>query len=253
MEFVVKTVWTDNITSKEIEDFIYAHRTTFGSHYDRAYFNYKYLQNPYGPSLIVLAYTNDSIIAAARAFWRNDVNGIKAFQAVDTCTIPSFQRLGLFKITTEAALNELPKDSFIYNFPNARSKPQYMKYGWIIQKECYNRIFNPFIYRNENKTSIDKTYLNWWIKFRLSSKLAYVKIFGCYYLVRQMNGVKRFEIVGEINKESSVGFPKAHPWILTYLSNHHSVYNNKKAVPFYVVSRNMKNEIDIPSWKVDAL
>lgn len=253
MDFSIKAVWTDEITTEEIEDFIHAHRTTFQSSYSPAYFTHKYLQNPYGPSLIILAYSDKSEIAAARAFWRNDIDGAKAYQAVDTCTVPSFQRMGLFRLTTETALKELPEDSFIYNYPNRNSKPQYMKYGWTIQKECYNRFFIPMLFRKENRTKIDCVFLDWWVKYRLAPRLAYMKSFGRYYLLRQMNAPGRYEVISEIDRELTEGMPKAKPKVLTYMSNHHSFYNNKNAEPFFVVSRNLKEKTDIPIWKVDAL
>ena len=56
MEFIIRAIWTDTISSKDIDDFITAHRSTFGSKYSKATFVHKYIQNPYGPSLIVLAH-----------------------------------------------------------------------------------------------------------------------------------------------------------------------------------------------------
>lgn len=96
---------------------------------------YKHIDNPFGESLVLVAEENDEIIGV-RAFmrwqWQKGEQVFSAFRAVDTATHPNHQGKGIFKKLTLKAL-ELGKergDHFVFNTPNAQSKPGYLKMGW---------------------------------------------------------------------------------------------------------------------------
>ena len=57
-----------------------------------------------------------------------------AVRAVDTATDPEFQGRGIFTRLTLEALDELAADGvdFVFNTPNARSRPGYLKMGWQV-------------------------------------------------------------------------------------------------------------------------
>lgn len=66
--------------------------------------------------------------------WRfRDASGVRqAVRAVDTATHPDYQRLGIFRTLTTAAIEELATDGvdFVFNTPNNNSRPGYLRMGW---------------------------------------------------------------------------------------------------------------------------
>ena len=96
---------------------------------------YKHINNPFGESLVLVAEEDNEIIGV-RAFmrwkWQKGEEVFSAFRAVDTATHPDHQGKGIFKKLTLKAL-EIGKergDHFVFNTPNAQSKPGYLKMGW---------------------------------------------------------------------------------------------------------------------------
>ena len=75
--------FTNEINEKEKEYFLYVFNTVFNLDYNLKWFDWKYLDNPYGESYIVFAYDNENI-AGIRAFWRNDIDNNLSYQPCDT-------------------------------------------------------------------------------------------------------------------------------------------------------------------------
>ena len=100
--------------------------------------NWKHEQNPFGPSYVLLAEEAGQLIGL-RAFmqWRWLWQGqeYKAIRAVDTATHPAHQGKGIFKKLTLQQLEACKADGvhFVFNTPNEKSKPGYLKMGWIEQ------------------------------------------------------------------------------------------------------------------------
>jgi len=99
------------------------------------YWDWKHIQNPFGKSLVLVAEAGNQLVGV-RAFmqWRFNYQGVtlKALRAVDTATHPEWQGKGIFKKLT-LNLVKVAKDQgfdFIYNTPNSKSKPGYLKMGW---------------------------------------------------------------------------------------------------------------------------
>ena len=97
--------------------------------------NFKHVTNPFGKSLVLVATEGEEIIGV-RAFmrwkWQLAGNIYSCFRAVDTATHPSHQGKGIFKKLTLKAV-EIAKeqgDHFIFNTPNEKSRPGYLKMGW---------------------------------------------------------------------------------------------------------------------------
>ena len=64
--------------------------------------------------------------------WQKGEQVYSTFRAVDTATHPNHQGKGVFKKLTLKAL-EIAKeqgDHFVFNTPNSKSKPGYLKMGW---------------------------------------------------------------------------------------------------------------------------
>jgi hypothetical protein len=71
--------------------------------------------------------------------WRFDHDGrtVEAVRAVDTATHPDYQGQGIFSLLTRHGLAALEADGvgFVFNTPNERSRPGYLKMGWqLVQR-----------------------------------------------------------------------------------------------------------------------
>ncbi len=102
-----------------------------------AFWNWKHYQNPGGTSPVILAWDDDKLVGirAFMCFKFHNKNGeIKAYRPVDTATHPEYQGKGIFKNLTLLLIDDLKaidEKAFIFNTPNAQSKPGYLKMGWI--------------------------------------------------------------------------------------------------------------------------
>ena len=68
--------WSDMVDDKFISDYNLLQNTVFHNGYNKELFKKKYLDNIYGSSIIIVVYSNYKPIGA-RAFWRNDIDGIE--------------------------------------------------------------------------------------------------------------------------------------------------------------------------------
>lgn len=99
-------------------------------------FRWKHIDNPFGRSIALVA-EEDNRIVGLRTFMRwnlftPDGETLRCIRAVDTATHPEYQRRGIFSRLTEEAV-EIAKDDdvdLIFNTPNEKSKPGYIKMGW---------------------------------------------------------------------------------------------------------------------------
>ncbi|TVZ28229.1 L-amino acid N-acyltransferase YncA [Gillisia sp. Hel_I_86] len=123
---------------------------------------YKHVGNPFGRSLVLLAVENNEIIGI-RAFmswkWQKINVDYLAYRAVDTATHPSHQGKGVFKKLTLAAIDIAKSKGvhLIFNTPNVKSKPGYIKMGWEEVGKLNIRVVlnNPFKWSFD---SPDKAY-----------------------------------------------------------------------------------------------
>jgi GNAT superfamily N-acetyltransferase len=100
------------------------------------FFEWKHLQSPFGPSPAWIAVAGDDIVGF-RTFlrWRfehPDGRIRHAVRAVDTATAPAFQGRGIFRRLTMTAVDAFTADGvdFVFNTPNANSRPGYLRMGW---------------------------------------------------------------------------------------------------------------------------
>lgn len=101
-----------------------------------ALFRWKHLENPFGRSFMLVAET-DGRIVGLRAFMRWEfVSGdrrLRAVRAVDTATHPDHQGKGIFRRLTLEALEALRDQAdLVFNTPNEKSLPGYLKMGWRV-------------------------------------------------------------------------------------------------------------------------
>ena len=101
-----------------------------------AFWTWKHLDNPFGPSPVLVAEAPNGQLAGLRVFmrwtWRAGGREIKAVRAVDTATHPDWRGRGIFKRLTLALAEQLEEEgvAFVFNTPNRFSRPGYLKMGW---------------------------------------------------------------------------------------------------------------------------
>ena len=100
------------------------------------FFRWKHLANPFGRSLMLVAEIDDRIVgfrSLMRWEFRASERTISAVRPVDTATHPDVQGRGVFRQLTVEALRQLNGTAgLVYNTPNEKSLPGYLKMGWRI-------------------------------------------------------------------------------------------------------------------------
>lgn len=100
-----------------------------------AFWRWKHEENPFGRSPTWVAVDGERIVGL-RVFmrWQFHVDGreVSAVRAVDTATHPEYQGRGIFRRLTTALADALHQEgvAFIFNTPNEKSLPGYLKMGW---------------------------------------------------------------------------------------------------------------------------
>src|SRR5262245_6410818 len=101
------------------------------------YFAWKHEGNPFGASPAWVAVDRDGGLLGFRTFLRWEFmrgpDVVRAVRAVDTATRPDIQRRGIFSRLTMTAVQAMIGDDveFVFNTPNARSLPGYLRMGWL--------------------------------------------------------------------------------------------------------------------------
>lgn len=118
------------------------------------FWRWKHEDNPFGSSYGLYVWDEAKNMAAGlRVLMRWRFNGsaggqLQAVRAVDTATHPAYQRQGIFSTLTRQAVAELTEAGvhLIFNTPNKRSLPGYLKMGWqvVTAWPVYVRVIKPF-------------------------------------------------------------------------------------------------------------
>lgn len=124
--------------NQDIPQIVELLKTTLGEQLltkSEALWNWKHRQNPFGASPVLLAEENSQLVGV-RAFlpWKYSVGDkqYSAYRAVDTAVHPDYQGKGIFTKLTLDLINEIRAEGadFIFNTPNEKSAPGYLKMGW---------------------------------------------------------------------------------------------------------------------------
>ncbi len=105
--------------------------------WSQAFWLWKHVHNPFGASAVLVAEDNGALVGL-RAFmrWNWQIGGktICTVRAVDTATDPEYRGRGIFKRLTLQLRDEMAAEGvrFVYNTPNAQSRPGYLKMGWSL-------------------------------------------------------------------------------------------------------------------------
>lgn len=99
------------------------------------FWNWKHRNSPFGPSPFWVAEAGSRIVGVRvfqRWTWVARSEPFQTVRAVDTATHPAFQGKGIFRTLTLHGVQELARDGvrFVFNTPNDKSRPGYLKMGW---------------------------------------------------------------------------------------------------------------------------
>ncbi|NUM72946.1 GNAT family N-acetyltransferase [candidate division KSB1 bacterium] len=118
-----------------------------------AFWRWKHEDNHFGSSYGLYAWHEAHALAVGlrvlmRWQYRTTAGQVlRAVRAVDTATHPAYQRLGIFSKLTRQAVEDLKQEGidWIFNTPNARSLPGYLKMGWqvVAKWPLYIRVLKP--------------------------------------------------------------------------------------------------------------
>lgn len=247
-EIIYDCRWSTELDEKFIKDFCLVEHNVFHNNYSRDHFEHKFIQNIYGPSVVEVVYINGEA-SAARALWRNDIDGREAYQPGDTCVMENCRGKGVFSEMTKRSITLLPQDALIYNFPNHLSYPGYMKMGWTLLHEYGVRLFTPQRYFKEHPIMMDKEYANWWVIG--NNNLSYLKRGGRFFLIKPDRRPFMKHVVACVDEGVAKGFPKASFGLFFYPSEKKTFYN-RRFMKSHVVCKNTELKY-IPTWKIDAL
>lgn len=240
-QVIIESCWTDKELGKLKPDFIALANTVFGDFITEHYFRMKFKDNIYGSSLITVAYV-DGQPAGTDVLWRNDLDGMTAYQSVDTCVLKRYRGNGLFKMITLHELDVIGPDTFVYGFPNANSFKGYLKQGWRVQ------YFYKTLSRLRTDTFIESKYAAWWIQSQ--SGICYTHVRDRYYLIRRKSPTSLATLIGRVDKDTALLFPEATGgWIVKSLDTKPSIYNRNKTIPLVCNQPGM----EVPYWKIDAI
>ena len=240
-QILIKSCWTDDLSGTLKTDYNHLANAIFGDFVTEDYYKAKYENNIYGPSLLTVVYV-DGVAAGTDVMWRNDLNGVKAYQTVDTCVLEQYRGMGLFKRMTNHELELLGSETLVYGFPNANSYPGYVKMGWKVQ----------YLYKTlclvSDEEPIPLDYAAWWIKTQPSITCAHRN--GTYYLIRKNHKTPVATLIGRVDAHTAQLFPETKGiWLMKRFQTTPSIYNKNKSIPL-VCNRPNK---EIPYWKIDAI
>ncbi len=243
---------SSELTALERNGFIEVFNTVFDTNYDLEWFNWKYMDDIYGDSYMVLAFHEDKIVGI-RNFWRNDIDGHLCYQPCDTAVLKEFRGRGIFLNMSLIALKEI-KEAFIYNFPNENSLPGNLKLGWKINKYCYLKpVFSRKGLKHDCKF-IEDDYLIWKFGNCPISKYYYYEIDEqSYLLFKRKNNI--YYILGRFNSKFNSYFTKiGFPILFNYTTNEtiiYKIFKNRATIVSYEKEGQDVNKIDIPIFKAD--
>lgn len=193
---------------------------------------YKHIDNPFGKSLVLVAEEDNKLIGV-RAFmrwkWQKGEQVYSTFRAVDTATHPNHQGKGIFKKLTLRAL-EIAKeqgDHFVFNTPNSKSKPGYLKMGWkeVNKLKIQLRPLNPL-----------KTVKNQFEYKIIGEKSASEKVMNSFF--EKQKGINRLFTPKNINY-------LLWRYVNNPLQNYSVIFDREYFVAGYVKKRNRFEEFRV--------
>lgn len=246
-----KVIKTDSMTEDKIKDFLDTFNLVFGDSKDKKWFNWKYKDNIYGESILIIAYNGLQSIGI-RSFWRNDIQGNICYQPCDTALVKEYRGMGIFSEMSKKALENSTK-GYIYNFPNENSSKGNIKMGWEEYITWYLS-FIPFkkILVKE-QPFIEDDYLRWRYIHKPDQNYSYTKYKEDYFLLYS-RGNKMYYVLGRFNKEYKDSFNYVNTGLFfTYKNSESLTYKilKRKSTVYIYERQNNKITFKVPMNKAD--
>jgi hypothetical protein len=123
------------LVESDLPEVLGALASEFGSGFDEAWYRWKHVSGPWGPSPAWVARDEAGLIGV-RFFlpWRFTVGdtSVKALRPCDTVTVPRARGMGVFSKLTRHATEAVRSDAdLLFNTPNEQSRPGYLKMGFV--------------------------------------------------------------------------------------------------------------------------
>lgn len=140
--------------------FLTLYKEVMGTEKDATWFNWKYENNPYVDHVPMFVSVTEGDIVGARPFFAlkmsHQGDEWVGLQPGDTMVHPDHRRQGLFTRMTERSIEYYGNDHpLMFNFPNHRSRPGYLKLGWEIvsERSSYYRVESPRQLATQNSSN----------------------------------------------------------------------------------------------------
>ena len=248
-EVEYKAVKSLKFEDKFIDDYLVVLNDAFHSNQNISFFENKYFNNIYGPSILVVAYYHNTPVGAD-ALWRNDISGHIAYQSADTCVREGYRGLGIFKGLVTHKLSMVESGAFVYGFPNANSYPGFVKMGWNVISEYRTCLFTSISeYKKSHSRKIDINYARYWFASRRGYGV--IKRGGVFLLVARRSKYPIYSVVGEMDQETSSLFKRIKGFSLLFYKAPNLKWYNKSRVPTRIITYN--SNCEVPVWKMDSI
>ena len=240
--------WTNETDDKFIKDWQLVENTVFGGFGDDVV-KRKYLDNVYGPSIMIVAYMDGKPVGAD-ALWRNDVYGQEAYQSDDTCVLEAARGKGIMTGFTQKELSMAPANSYIYGSPNGKSYWAYKKMNWN-EIAMYPRILScSKKYAKDCPEKMPCDYAKWWI---IGSNKFHIKRGNHYYLISTTQRKYLANLIAEVDKTTAELYPRFRKLsVFVYRSySKPFLWSLRKKEPMHHISWQGDPKL-FPYWKIDG-
>lgn len=240
--------WSTELTPPLIEDFTFVLENVWKKEFNHDTFLFRYLNNIYGPSLLVIAYCNE-LPVGTQAFWRNDIDNRVAYQANDGAVLELYRGNGLLGKMIQKGMEILGTDVLLYSYTNNKSKKSFLRLGWEVTSSYPIRpvLYNCHYY-DQDPQKVDYEYANWYL--RKKKHITYVERNNRYYLVIPTTHRYISIVISCCDKTTAMLFSKQRGFrLLIYQKQSNSIDSEKKG---NLVVWGYRGEI-IPIWKCDAI
>lgn len=248
MDFRYVCKWSDELTPALMEDFISVLENVWKTEFDRGSFQRRYINNIYGASLLVIAYSND-ISVGTQAFWRNDIGSRVAYQADDGAVLESYRGNGLLEKMIQKGVDILGNEVLLYSYTNNKSKRSFVKLGWDVMSSYK---IKPLVFYNhyirQCPQVVDYKYANWYLQNK--NQISYVERNNRYYLVIPTTHRCISQVISCCDEKTAMLFSKRIGFTLLIYQKQSNVIDPEKKGN--VVVHGLRGDF-IPVWKCDAI
>lgn len=246
-----QVIRSSTISENQVLDFLEVFNKVFDDNKDVSWFKWKYNDNIYGDSFIIIAY-DDTIPIGIRSFWRNDIEGKECYQPCDTALFEDYRKMGIFPEMSRLALEET-NEAYIYNFPNENSTRGNIKMGWEEYDTWYLSFCTSKDKLKKESSKIDDEYLNWRFSNNPNRNYYYIEYKGEFYLLYGRSKWMYY-VLGRISKEQTHKFRKINMGLIFQYRNKESLTYKllKRKSTIYVYNKKDKKvDFKIPMNKAD--